>query len=218
MQGQLDYTEEKCVFPPDDLPLLTAQLRLPRWNGTGGRRFDRYYGAYRRAFFSYCRNELLPQAVSALALARESGGALPEWQITLDTVITLQRGGILSLYTDTVERTGGHRTVLRRSDTWDLSDGSPVPVGRFFPRGIHWRQKLLRAAADQIRQQQEQGIALYHPDWRRRLRTAFSGDRFYLTEQGLCLFYQMYAIAPAAEGVPVFLLPYDVEAGPRLPA
>ena len=216
MQGQLDFTTESRTFPPDDLPLLTARLRLPRWDGTGGKRFDRFYSAYGHAFFSYCQSVLLPRAQAALELSRENGGALPEWEITLDTVVTLQREDRLSLYTDTVERCGGRRLTLRRSETWELSDGSLLPLSRLFPGGTPWRRRLLRTAADQIRRQQEQGIARYYPDWQRRVRTSFSADRFYLTEQGVCLFYQMYTIAPAAEGIPVFSLPWDEEIGPRL--
>ena len=217
MQGQLDFTTESRTFPPDDLPLVSARLRLPRWDGTGGARFNRFYSAYGRAFFSYCQSILLPQARSALELARQNGGALPEWDISLDTVVTLQREGLLSLYTDTAERCDGRRLLLRRSETWDLSDGSLLPLSRLFPGENRWRRRLLRAAADQIRRQQELGVARYHPDWQRRLRTAFNADRFYLTEQGLCLFYQMFAIAPAVEGIPVFTLPWDAENGPKLP-
>ena len=218
MQGQLDFTAETRAYPPDDLPLLTAQLRLPRWDGTGGRRFDLYYAAYARAFFSYCQSALLPQAQAALALARQNGGALPEWQVALDSTVTLQQDGLLSLYTDTTERGGGRRLMLRRSETWDLSDGSLVPLTRFFPTGARWRHTLLKTASEQIRQQEAQGNALFYPDWQRRLRTAFSSDRFYLTEQRLCLYYQMFAIAPAAEGIPVFSVPYDADKGPFLPA
>ena len=218
MQGQLDYTTNTRRFPPDDLPLLTASLRLPRWDGPGGSRFNRYYAAYGRAFFSYCQSELLPRAVSALELARGCGGPIPEWTVTLDTVVTLQREDLLSLYTDTVERSGGRPLILRRADTWDLARGSPLPLSDLFPGQSLWKGRLLRSVAQQIRQQQEQGTALYRPDWRRHLHTAFSGDRFYLTEDRLCLFCQMYAIAPPVEGIPVFSIPYDAEKGPRLPA
>lgn len=217
MQGKPDFTAESRAYPPDDLPLLTAQLRLPRWDGTGGTRFDRFYRAYARAFFSYCQNVLLPQAQAALDIARQNGGALPEWEIRLDTVVTFSNDRLLSLYTDTTERCGGQRLLLRRSETWELSDGSLLSMDSLFPGGKPWRRQLLRAAADRIRQQQEQGIARYHPDWQRRLRTAFNTDRFYLTEQGLSFYYQMYAIAPAAEGIPVFTIPWDKDHGPRLP-
>lgn len=217
MQGQLDFTTESRTYPPDDLPLLTARLRLPRWQGTGGRRFDRYYAAYARAFFSYCQTSLFSRAQEALTETRQAGGALPEWQITLDTAVTLERDGLLSLYTDTVERCGGRRLTLRRSDTWDLSGGVLLPPGHFFPTDPLWRRRLLEAAASQIRRQQELGVAAYRPDWRRRLRAAFSSDRYYLTENGLCIFYQIFDIAPATEGIPVFTIPYCREKGPWLP-
>lgn len=217
LQGKLDFTTESRTYPPDDLPLLTAWLRLPRWDGTGGARFDRFYRAYAHAFFSYCQGVLLPQAQSALVSARQNGGALPEWVIRLDTTVTLLQGDLLSLYTDTAEQCGGRRLLLRRSETWTLSDGSLLSIDSLFPGGKSWRRQLLCAAADQIRQQQEQGISCYHPDWQHRLRASFKADRFYLTEQGLSFFYQMYAIAPAAEGIPVFTLLWDKDHGPRLP-
>ena len=216
MQGQLRFTTEKRVYPPDDVPLLTATVRLPRWDGTGGERLDRFYTAYEKAFFAYCQRVLLPQAQAALEAARHSGGALPAWLIDLDTTVTMERADLISLYTDTTERCGGRRLLLRRSETWDLADGCLLPLGDLFPGMPLPRRKLIRAAADQIRLQQEQGVALYHPDWQRRLRSDFSSDRFYLTEQGLCLYYQMFSIAPAAEGIPVFSIPWDPDAGPRL--
>ena len=40
--------------------------------------------------------------------------------------------------------------------------------------------------------------------------------RFYLTPEGLAFFYPMYAIAPAAEGIPVFTVPYEA-VGPYVP-
>ena len=40
------------------------------------------------------------------------------------------------------------------------------------------------------------------------LRRRFHPDHYYLTEHGLSFFYPMYALGPAAEGIPVFSLPY----------
>ena len=217
MQGQLDFFTEERQFPPDDLPLLTARLRLPRWEGQGGRRFDRYYAAYARAFFSYCQHTLLPRATELLALAQASGGAIPAWHIALDTAVTLHTDRYLSLYTDTAEQTDGRRLVVRRGDTWDLAENTPLPPGKLFPGASVPRRRLIGAITDQILRRQEQGMAVYHPNWRRAIRAAFSADHFYLTPEHLCLFYQMYAIAPALEGVPVFRIPYDQRLGPRLP-
>ena len=51
----------------------------------------------------------------------------------------------------------------------------------------------------------------YLPEWRKAVRRRFNPQNYYLTEEGLAFFYPMYAIAPAAEGIPVFLMPYEPE-------
>ena len=60
------------------------------------------------------------------------------------------------------------------------------------------------------------GGARYLDGWRRRLRQQFNPMRFYLTPEGIAFFYPMYAIAPAAEGIPVFTVPYEA-VGPYVP-
>lgn len=215
MQQQLTFIEEQQQFPPEDLPLVAARCRLPQLTDAGW--FNRYYEAYRRAFFAYCRRVIAPRAQALYAQALAQGGGLVTWEITLDTTVTLNEPPLLSLYTDTVERIDGHRTVLRRSDTWHLSAGEPVALSSLFAPGSHWRRLMLETATRQIRAGIADGTCLYHPDWRRRIRSDFSSERFYLTPEALCFYYQMYAIAPAAEGVPVFRIPYDTQHGVHIP-
>ena len=81
------------------------------------------------------------------------------------------------------------------------------PAGDLLPRRSGRRQ-LLELAARQIQRQEQAGTARYRPDWRRQLRRRFNPQNYYLTEEGLAFFYPMYAIAPAVEGLPTFLLPY----------
>ena len=63
----------------------------------------------------------------------------------------------------------------------------------------------------------ETGTAAYYPDYGVLLRRAYSSRSFYLADDGLHWFYPMYSVAPAAEGIVDFSLPYG-EAGPLLPA
>lgn len=218
MQGQLQmqtYIDNRC-WRADDLPLLSAEAVLPHWDGKGGERFNRYYRSYARAFARYCEKELLPLIREEYRQAVLSSGALPSYRVELHTTVTLQNDRLLSLFTDSVETGGRRRLVLRRADTWDLSSGFPLALSAFFPRG-GIRLKLIRAAEQQIRKEQEQGISCYDPHYRDGIRCQFNAQNFYLTAEGLCFFYQMYAIAPAAEGIPTFCLPYDAASGPHLP-
>ena len=55
-------------------------------------------------------------------------------------------------------------------------------------------------------------LSAFFPTLRRR----FNAQNFYLTAEGLSFFYPMYAIAPAAEGIPTFTAPFG-KAGFQLP-
>ena len=54
-------------------------------------------------------------------------------------------------------------------------------------------------------------MARYHDKWRQHLRRSFNRENFFLTPEGLSVFWPMYAIAPAAEGIPTFTLPFGQE-------
>ena len=205
------------AFCEDGLPLLHADAFLPRIDGRGSRRFNRYYDACGAAFENWCRHKIFPQVQLLYRQALNNAAPLPQWQATLKTAVTFHKSDILSLYTETTLSGTPQRTVLRRADTWDLRRSLPVSVAEFFPSRTPWRSSLLRKVAEQIRQQEAQGIALYNPHWNQQLRRAFRPQHFYLSEQGLCLFFPACTIAPAAEGIPTFCLPYNEENGPRLP-
>ena len=127
--------------------------------------------------------------------------------------VTYNEGGLWSLYTQSREHTlPGPALLTRRGDTWDLTTGYPVPLSAFFPVRSSWRKQLLSLAAEEIQRQERAGISRYDPDWRKKLRRRFNSRNYYLTEEGLTYFFPMYAIAPAAEAIPAFTLPYGERA------
>ena len=79
-----------------------------------------------------------------------------------------------------------------------------------------WKRRLLSTAEAEALRRERAGISRYRESLRRDLRRRFSPRNYYLTEEGLVFFYPMYAIAPAAEGIPVFTVPYEA-VGPYVP-
>lgn len=204
----------------EDIPVLTASISLPApAEGTGGgaaRRIRRYYQLQSRSFLRYCERWLLPMAEAEYRSALACSAPLPHLHAELGYQVTYNEGGLWSLYTQSKERSADGRTLLtRRGDTWDLVGGYPVPLAAFFPRQNNWRKKLLSAAEAEIRRREAAGAARWNEDWRRSLRRRFNPENFYLTGDGLSFFYPMYALAPAASGIPVFTVPYGDE-GPAL--
>ena len=172
------------------VPVLTAEVTLPRCGGKSrrARRFDRYYRQYARAYLKYCEAELLPRAAETMHTALERSAPWSCARAVLAYRVTLVRGDILSLYTEGREEHLPPRLTLRRAETWDRRTGFLLP-----------------------------GTAAYYPNYGALLRRAFSSRSFYLADDGLHWFYPMYSVAPAAEGIVDFSLPYG-EAGPLLPA
>ena len=193
----------------EGIPVLTAAVELPQPQGADAvsRRIRRYYQSQCKAFLRYCERWLFPQAEAEYRAALAASAPLPCFRAELGYRVTYNSGGLWSLYTQSREVTG-HTLLTRRGDTWDLSAGYPVPLSAFFPARSPWRRQLLALAAEDIQRQERAGVARYDPEWRKKLRRRFNSRNYYLTEEGLTYFFPMYAIAPAAEAIPAFTLPY----------
>ena len=200
----------------EGVPVLWARARVPEPEPAAdrtARRIRRFYRLQCRAFLRYCQRCLLPQAAAEYHAALAASRPLPAFRAELSYQVTYRQGNLLSLWTQTREETGGAPLLTRRGDTWDLAAGYPVPLKDFFPAGTAWKKKLLAHAAAEAERRERAGAGRWREDWRRELRRRFNPQNFYLTEEGLALFYPMYAVAPASEGVPVFVMPYG-EDGP----
>ena len=200
------------VWTVEDIPVLTAAVSLPQpvpAAGACSRRLRRYYRLQCRSFLRYCGKTLLPQVKAEYQAALDASGPLPSCRAELTYCVTYQDDRFLSLYTQSRETApAGPALLIRRGDTWDLASGYPAPLSAFFPGCRGWKRSLLDRAAEEIRRQERAGIACYHENWPHALRRCFNPQNYYLTEEGLAFFFPMYAIAPAAEGIPTFLVPW----------
>lgn len=195
----------------EGIPVLTAELSLPRpadEKERTDRRLTRYYQLYARAYLRYCERWLFPQSAEACRLAMENSAPIPQDSARLTYHITCNGGGVLSLYTESVERCGGRIERRRHGDTWDLLTGAPIPLSACFPKKHPWRKTLLREAETEMEQRERAGAARYREEWRRLLRRSFNPDHFYLSETELFWFWQTLAMAPSGESVSVFSTPY----------
>ena len=131
------FTAERA-WEVEGIPVLTAEVALPEpvpLADRVSRRIHRYYQTQCRAFLRYCESLLLPQAAAEYRTALAASSPLPEFRAELSYRVTYNQDGLWSLYTQSRERVGpGPELVTRRSDTWDLTEGYPVPLGDFLRR------------------------------------------------------------------------------------
>lgn len=196
----------------EGIPVLTAAVSVPEPVPAAdniSRRIRRYYQLQCRAFLRYCEKGLFPLAEAEYRAALAVSAPLPCFHAALEYRVTWQDQGLLSLYTQSREVTLPGQTLLtRRGDTWDLAAGYPIPLGDFFPARSPWKRQLMALAAEEIQRQERAGMAQYHLRRPQDLRRRFNPQNYYLTQEGLTVFFPMYAIAPAMEGIPAFTIPY----------
>ncbi len=182
------------------------------------RLINRYYDHFTKELIYYCNNKLKPAAIEDLKYRTENGFPFIPFELRSDYTVTYNKGNLLSLYTDVYEYTGGaHGSTLRFSDMWHTPIGLPASVIEFFPRGTRIKKVLTDAATAMAAEQIAAGTDMYFDDYPALIKKNFSYSNIYITETGLALFYQQYDIAPYAEGIPVFVIPFDNEKGPFMP-
>lgn len=204
------FTAER-EWTVDGIPVLSAAIALPEpipMSDKFSRRIHRYYQLQCRAYLQYCEKHLFPLAAQEYRAALANSAPLPLFRAELNYQITYHDSHFLSLYTQSSETAPHQHLKLRRGDTWDLSTGYPVPLSDFFPDRSPWKRQLMKLASEEIQKQERTGLSKYHENWKKMLRRHFNSQNYYLTENGLAFFFPMYAIAPAEEGIPTFLLPY----------
>lgn len=188
-------------------PVLRCVLSRPECAGTwrGLDAINRYYARVARVWQERWEREVYVRACLDLADRRAKGRPFRPWQAMLTTHITKQGDGLLSLYQDSTEQAGCDRPVtVRRGDTWSLETGTPCSLRSFLGKEHQWKRRLLKQIGEQASQRLASGESLLDDDCVQKLRSCFSAERFYLTEDGMRVFFPMYAIGASAEGIPVF--------------
>lgn len=170
---------------------------------------NRYYRAKAELYRQRYIHSLFHQA----ALEFESVRKRPDFlfrpfEAYLGCTITYNDNCSLSLFFDAYQFTGGaHGSTARTSDTWDLGSGRRVSMARFFAPGALYKAAVIGAVGAQIRVQP----GLYFDDYETNAARYFNANNFYITEDGLVVYYQPYQLAPHAAGIPEFLLPFGRE-------
>jgi hypothetical protein len=132
-----------------------------------------------------------------------------QFEAYVNYTVSYNQNCFLSLYFDQYEYTGGaHGLTVRSSDTWNLQKSKRMELSDFFPMGKDYREYLLQRIINSIHTEFSAGNSMYFEDYEQRVRESFQPNHFYLTEEGIAIYFQQYEIAPYASGIPTFIIPY----------
>ena len=124
--------------------------------------------------------------------------------------MTYNDGCFVSLYFDQYEFTGGaHGSTRRTSQTWDFETGRQLGLGSFYPDHPDYIRDIQSWIEYEIAGRLKSEPSTYFEDYPELLRSTFQAGNFYLTPQGIVVYYQQYDIAPYSTGITEFLLPFS---------
>lgn len=196
----------------DQLPVLTMSLTRPCFPSEGKTaRIERYFDWLAQHWIDRWKNTLFANACRSLDAASGAGSMCQLWNASLQFTVTYWNDPIISIRLDATESTDTPRpTLFCMGETWDCSTGYPRTLRSFFPPKFYrWKQELMRIIKTQAEEQLNSGESLLDPNCTTIMERAFDSSQFYLTEQGLNIFYPLYTLGPYAEGIPVFIVPFD---------
>lgn len=205
LNGEADPILSFCL----QYPIFTAHPHLASVDV-----LNQFYGAWSLEVLSQITTDLTQKALESYrALAADRQPNIP-FEAAVNYAITYNQNCILSLYIDRYEFTGGaHGETIRSSQTWGLGNGQQMELYRFFPHIKDYRAAILRFIAAQI----AKNPSNYFPDAADLARQHFKEENFFLTPQGLGVYFQQYEIAPYSSGLPVFIIPYYTCNSPQPP-
>lgn len=194
--------------------MLTLSITYPQaelcCNRLAEHKINRQIQAQVKRFCSYACNSLSHQAIASHLYAQKNGFPFHPYEAVLQYEIPYNQNCHLSLYRDQYEFTGGaHGNTIRSSSTWNLADGTPVSLSSLFPCEKDYRRFLIGQIQQQADRHMQQDSGVYFEDYRTLIENNFQENHFYLTPDGLAVYYQQYEIAPYSTGIVVFTIPYQ---------
>jgi len=152
------------------------------------------------------RDDLEKQARKAYKEAQESGNPFRQFAAytTYDTHYFSEK--ILSLTVDMYQYTGGaHGFTTRKAYNYNLETGAQITYKDIFGQKIDYASVIVNEVVSQIQARPED----FFPDAVETVKTFTDEQPFYLTNDGIVMYYGLYEIAPYASGIQEFLIPFS---------
>jgi len=202
IQPQLHWQEEQETLTLTGEPVVELSLCLPQLEsgGRGGARINQYYEQVKKKVCTRWRRDLYFMACLDLVEKRDASRPFHPWQVALKGEGALLEGGLLSVRIECQEIRADRRALKSCDCTlWRIREGAPVSFKEWTKKSVP-RRVLTAATREGLTALQKGGVFL-HGDWETTFSRWMLLRRFYLTDEGLALFFPQCTIAPSVEGI-----------------
>ena len=213
MQLTISGENIESLLYRENKPILELKISYPQIMGPLSKQaefhFNDYYRKQSRQINLYARTKLHRRASEECRSADEK-----EYDFTMHSHIrTFSVPRLDPRYTsiilDQYHYEGRlHGMTQRTGNTWDLSRGVVVPLSYFFRKNAAYRGRIMDYICNQIKQQKEGGEIPFFENPLRIAKTFFQEANYYLSNDGIILYYPLYTLAPYCAGILSYKIPF----------
>lgn len=211
--ANINKQEINSIYKYNNIVLLTINIKYPIIstfpNSKAGERINSQIKMQVNEYLKYSLNTLYKQAMDTYKNSLKNDFPFHSFEAYMEYVITYNANGFLSLYVDKYEFTGGaHGSTIRSSNTWNLCTGENIYLSYFFNPYTDYtkfvKDKILTLASEIAKG----NPLIYFENYKYLIVKNFNPQSFYLTPEGITIYYQQYEIAPYSTGIVEFTIPY----------
>lgn len=139
--------------------------------------------------------------------AKKQGYPLRPYELWTDFKVTYNKSGILSLYIENYEYTGGaHGMTVRKQYNLILNNGKEINLRELFREGTDYKGIINQEITRQISADPDK----FFPIGEMGFKTIADNQDFYFEEGGIVIYFGLYEIAPYAAGIQEFKIPFTL--------
>lgn len=172
-------------------------------NRNGERKFNTYNEKLALTLQKKSENELYKESVELYKYNKSNNYPIMVYDIYRNYNVTFNSKALVSLYFDEYIFSGGaNGNTTRTSQTWDFNYNYMLQLYEFFYKDPYFLIDILKKINNQISNNPNN----YFPDSCNLVLETFNPLNYYLTPQGIAIYFQQYDIAPHSSGIPTFIV------------
>lgn len=175
---------------------------------------DKLNSYYEATAFMYVKSDIMKLYQMAMAeyeYAVANDFPVRPFDAISEFYVTYNNDCLLSLYFDRYEYTGGaHGSTIRTSDTWDIKLSSLITLKDILPPVENVNEYVINCIIKQLNQMAKTEDFPYFEDYASLVKENFNPKNFYISDEGIIIYFQQYEIAPYSTGIPEFSISYCI--------
>lgn len=130
-----------------------------------------------------------------------------QFEIDTDSEVSYNKNNLISIPITTYEFTGGaHGMTYLTSFNYNLATGDEIKLKDIFKKDVDYVKIANKYISSQIAKDKDNFF--YNDPGIKGFTTISSNQEFYITDDGIVIYFPLYSIAPYSTGIPKFKMTY----------